>query len=149
VGVESGEAVTVVRRSNAAVPGAVEPVGGCRGGWLVPGGCRARLGMGCFEQSLARCCAWSTGLGVASPARHSPGDGAAGLAWAGRLGAWVAGWGRTGGAPRWPVGGRLGVLCLWRIWDLGGAAVGRSRWWPGGRLGACVVPVRSYLGLAG
>jgi hypothetical protein len=113
VGVESGEAVTVVRRSNAAVPGAVEPVvwwpgvadswwpvgawvravsrwpvvgrcrgsrlgmGGCRGGRLVPGGCRARLGMGCFGQSLARCCAWVAGLAVASP-----GDGAAGLAWA-------------------------------------------------------------------
>jgi hypothetical protein len=121
--------------------------------------------MGCFdfEQSLARCCAWSAGLGVASPLAWGWGCRAR-LGWP--AGCLLPGWpggglGEDGrrAVPRgglWPVGGRLGVLCLWRIWDLGGAAVaGRPVavvawwWWAAGSLGACVVclcVVSSYLG---
>jgi hypothetical protein len=135
VGVESGEAVTAVRRSNAAVPSAVEPVvwwpgvtdlrwpvavgawaagrGLCRGGRAVS---RSRWPAGCGRLSR-----WLAGRGRLS---RSPWPAAAVRlvlgGWGPRLGmaGWVPGWGRTGGGRGAAVagGGRL------RPGRLGGAA---------------------------
>jgi hypothetical protein len=88
--------------------------------------------MGCFGQSLARCCAWAAGLAVASPGL--PEYGVPGAGWpAGCLGGRVGEDGRRRAVPRWPVGGcRLGVLCLWRLADLG---LGRCHGRGGGLVG--------------
>jgi hypothetical protein len=121
------------------VPGAVEPVGGCRGGRLVPGGLGAA---GLAWGWVASGSRWLTAvrglpgsrwprLGCRSTECRAP---------AGRLGAWVAVWGRTGAVGlcrdgRWAaVGWECSVSGAWRIWDLGGATVVVVAWWAAGSL---------------
>jgi hypothetical protein len=59
VGVESGEAVTVIRRSNAAVPGAVEPVVWWPGGGSVA---NSRWSVGAWARAVSW---WPVGGGGA------------------------------------------------------------------------------------